>query len=76
MNSDDILKIIHDDVKDIKKEMVDVHKTNATQNAHLGEHMRRTENLEKRMDKIDIIKWVLAAITAIGASYAKLKGMF
>jgi len=75
-SNDELIKIIHDDVKQIKDDMVQVKVTNAVQNQQLGEHMRRTENLEKRMAKIDLIKWITGAIITLSAAYAKYQGMF
>ena len=76
MNNDDILKIIHDDVKEIKDEMVNVKVTNAIQNEQLREHIRRTENLEERINKMDILKWSVGIVGALVAGYLKIKGIY
>ncbi len=74
--STELIQIIHDDVKEIKKEMQEVKVTNAVQNEQLREHMRRTENLEKRINKMDVAKWSIGIIGAITAAYLKYKGVY
>ena len=71
-----LVQIIHDDIKDIKKDLQEVKTTNAVQNEQLAEHMRRTRNVEKRVEKIENFKWFFGGVTVIIAGLAKVMGLY
>ena len=69
-----LVQIIHDDIKEIKKDIREVKITNAVQNEQLAEHMRRTKNVEGRVEKLENYKWVITLITTVGAGVALVLG--
>lgn len=51
--SDDLLKLIHSDVKDIKKDISDLKVTSGKQQVSLEEHMKRSDALQELIQHID-----------------------
>ena len=71
-----LVQIIHDDIKDIKKDMQEVKTTNAVQNEQLAEHMRRTKNVESRVQRLENLKWIIAGVTAVMGATGKIMGLY
>ena len=51
--SDELLKLIHEDVKDIKKDISDLKVTSGKQQVSLDEHMKRSDSLEELVQHLD-----------------------
>ena len=65
MNQKDLLKDIHGDVKDIKKDINNINVVNERQTAQLEEHMRRTKASEDRITSLEKIKWYFGGLAVI-----------
>jgi hypothetical protein len=51
--SDELLSLIHSDVKEIKKDISELKVTSGKQQVSLDEHMKRSDNLEALISHLD-----------------------
>jgi len=69
--SDDILKLIHEDVKDIKKDIGELKVTSGKQQVSLDVHIRRSDSLEELVNHLDEQK-----IQPLQDSVSQIKGIY
>lgn len=69
--SDELLKIIHNDVKDIKKDISDLKVTSGKQQVSLEEHMKRSDALEDLVNHLDEAK-----IEPMQADINQIRGIY
>ena len=69
--SDELLQLIHDDVKDIKKDISDLKVTSGKQQVSLEEHMKRSDALQELIQHLDESK-----IQPMQADINQIRGIY
>ena len=65
MKLTDLVNEIRTDIKEIKSDIHEIKLLDAHQNASLDAHMARTSANEKRLEKLENLKWFITGLAAI-----------
>lgn len=71
-----LLQEVREDVKDLVKVTHEMDVKLAEYNAHLEEHMRRTEANEKQIQELKNFKWFFAGISTIALTVVEILRRF